>query len=48
MEYENLIYEEKEKVVWITLNRPEVMNALSMRLSDELVFAIEKIRQSTN
>jgi enoyl-CoA hydratase len=48
MEFENLIYEEKEKVVSITLNRPEAMNALSMRLSDELVFAIEKIRQSTN
>jgi len=47
MEYENLIYEEKEKVAWITLNRPKVMNALSMRLSDELVYAIEKIRQST-
>jgi enoyl-CoA hydratase len=47
MEFENLIYEEKEKVVSITLNRPEVMNALSMRLSDELVFAIEKVRQST-
>ena len=47
MEFENLIYEEKEKVVSITLNRPEAMNALSMRLSDELVFAIEKIRQST-
>jgi enoyl-CoA hydratase len=47
MEFENLIYEEKEKVVSITLNRPEAMNALIMRLSDELVFAIEKIRQST-
>jgi enoyl-CoA hydratase len=47
MEFEKLIYEEKEKVVSITLNRPEAMNALSMRLSDELVFAIEKIRQST-
>jgi enoyl-CoA hydratase len=47
MEFTQLIFEEKEKVAWITLNRPEVMNALSMKLSDELVYAIEKIRQST-
>jgi len=47
MEFNQLIYEVKEKVAWVTLNRPEVMNALSMRLSDELVFAIEEIRKST-
>lgn len=48
MEFNQLIYEEKEKVAWITLNRPEVMNALSMKLSDELTLAIEKVRKSTN
>jgi len=47
MEFNQLIYEEKEKVAWITLNRPEVMNALSMRLSDELMYAIEEVRKST-
>ncbi len=47
MEFEQLIYEEKGKVGWITLNRPKVLNALSMRLSDEIVCAIEKTRQST-
>ena len=47
MEFKQLIYEEKEKVAWITLNRPEVMNALSMQLSDELTLAIEKVRKST-
>ncbi len=47
MEYEQLIYEEKENVVWITLNRPKVLNALSMRLSDEIVYAIEEVRNST-
>ncbi len=48
MEFKQLIFEEKEKVAWITLNRPDVLNALSMRLSDELVYAIEKVRQSTS
>ncbi len=47
MDFKQLIYEEKEKVAWITLNRPEVLNALSMQLSDEIVYAIEKVRQST-
>ncbi|MHA1382553.1 MAG: enoyl-CoA hydratase/isomerase family protein [Candidatus Helarchaeota archaeon] len=47
MNFEHLIYQEKEQVAWITLNRPKVMNALSMKLSDELVAAIELVRQST-
>ena len=46
MNFENLIYEEKDKTAFITLNRPEVKNALSMKLSDEIVSAIEIIRQS--
>jgi enoyl-CoA hydratase len=47
MSYEQLIYEEKEQVAWITLNRPKAMNALSMQLSDELVNSIETARKST-
>ncbi len=40
MEFKNLIYEEKDKTVYITLNRPTKMNALSMALSDEIVAAV--------
>jgi enoyl-CoA hydratase len=47
MKFEQLIFEEKENVVWITLNRPDVLNALSMQLSDEIVHAIEEVRKST-
>jgi enoyl-CoA hydratase len=47
MKFENLIYKEIEGTAWIYLNRPEVMNALSMKLSEELVAAIEIVRQST-
>ncbi len=47
MKFEQIIFEEKEKVAWITLNRPKALNALSMKLSDELVAAIELVRQST-
>jgi len=46
MEFENLIYKEIEETAWILLNRPEVMNALSMKLSEEIVAAIEIVRQS--
>ncbi len=47
MKFENLIYRENEETAWILLNRPEVMNALSMSLSEEIVAAIEIVRQST-
>ena len=47
MKFENLIFEERDEVAWITLNRSDVMNALSMKLSEEIVAAIEIIREST-
>ena len=47
MKFENLIYNETDEVAWITLNRSHVMNALSMKLSEEIVAAIEIVRQST-
>jgi len=47
MDFEQLRYEEKGPVAYITLNRPHARNALSMRLSDEFVAAIELVRQST-
>ncbi len=47
MKFESLIYKEIEETAWIYLNRPKVMNALSMKLSEEIVAAIEIVRQST-
>ncbi len=47
MKFENLIYQETDDVAWITLNRSDVMNALSMKLSEEIVAAIEIVRDST-
>jgi len=47
MEFENIDYKEKGNAAWLILNRPKSLNALSMKLSDELVCAIEKVRQST-
>jgi len=46
MAYEHMIYEEEGDLARVTLNRPRVRNALSMKLSDELVSAIERVRKS--
>ena len=43
---QDLLYEEREGVAYITLNRPSVRNCLSLKLSDELVAAIERVRAS--
>ena len=44
--YAAMAYVEDGPVARITLNRPEKRNALSMRLSDELTHALERVRDS--
>ncbi len=36
MDYENLVVEQRGDALWVTLNRPERLNALSRRLVEEL------------
>jgi enoyl-CoA hydratase len=43
---QELLYEERDRTAFITLNRPHVRNCLSMKLSDELIQAIELVRAS--
>jgi enoyl-CoA hydratase len=47
-EFEHLIYREEGHVARITLNRPEVVNALSVALSDDFCRAVEYLRDSNN
>jgi enoyl-CoA hydratase len=46
MNYENIIFEEAGDLARITLNRPKVVNALSVAMSGELFDAIERVRAS--
>jgi enoyl-CoA hydratase len=46
--YEHIIYEEDGDTARVILNRPEVRNALSMKLSDELFDAIRRVLDSTD
>ena len=43
---QELLYEERDRTAFITLNRPHVRNCLSTKLSDELTRAIERVRAS--
>ena len=43
-----VIVEKKENVAYLTLNRPDVLNALSFELLTELKNELEKIRQDEN
>ncbi|MBW1800071.1 MAG: enoyl-CoA hydratase/isomerase family protein, partial [Deltaproteobacteria bacterium] len=45
MEYETLIYEAKEGIAWITLNRPKAMNALNTAMIGELGDVIDTIEK---
>ncbi|MBF9047190.1 2-(1,2-epoxy-1,2-dihydrophenyl)acetyl-CoA isomerase [Rhodobacterales bacterium LSUCC0031] len=40
MQYETILYEERDGVAVITLNRPEVMNALNTRMRAEITHAV--------
>jgi len=48
MEFKYIIYEKSEGIATITLNRPEVLNAFSKEVADEVLQAVEDIRNDEN
>jgi len=47
MAYENLIYEKKDGIAWITFNRPKVLNALNRKTIEELQAILTDARDDT-
>jgi len=48
MEFKYIIYEKSEGIATITLNRPEVLNAFSKEVEDEVLQALEDIKNDEN
>src|SRR6201984_3800476 len=46
--FENILYEKKGPIAYVTLNRPKVLNALSQAVFSELRAAFEDARDDTN
>ncbi len=47
MEWETILFELKQNVGVITLNRPERFNALNFQLGDDLIAALEECRMNS-
>ncbi len=47
-DFEFLLYREENQVAWLTLNRPEKVNALSVKMSEEFYQAILRVRDSAD
>src|SRR6202043_3274109 len=45
MAYENLLYEKRERIGFITFNRPKVLNALNRKTMDELNHVLAAVRE---
>jgi len=48
MELKNIIFEKKDSLGWITLNRPEVRNAQNDAVRSEITWALENCRDDDN
>lgn len=46
--YNTILYERKESVAWITLNRPEKLNSFNKEMHDELLQALKSAEEDPN
>jgi len=48
MDYETLTFETKEKIAYVTLNRPERLNSFDMKLGEELYKVLHEINKNND
>lgn len=48
MEFQNIIFEISERVAWIIINRPNVLNSLNIATLDEIAKSIDEIEKDRN
>lgn len=46
--YKNIVCNEEKKILWITINRPKVLNAMSLSCVNEMIVAIEEANSNQN
>jgi enoyl-CoA hydratase/carnithine racemase len=44
MNYQNIVFEKKDRIAYVTVNRPKVLNALNMATMEELRMAFTEIK----
>src|SRR5262245_42919807 len=44
-EYRDILYEVKDQVAWVTINRPRVLNAFREHTLDEMIDALKSTRE---
>ena len=42
--FQTVIYEKRQGIAWLTLNRPHMLNAMNMAMRDELWMVMEAVR----
>jgi enoyl-CoA hydratase/carnithine racemase len=47
-DFETILYEERDHVAWVTLNRPEVLNAFNAKMEEELASVWQRIMRTTD
>jgi enoyl-CoA hydratase/carnithine racemase len=48
MTYENILFEKKNSIAYVTVNRPKVLNALNMATIEELGVAFQEIKKDSS